>query len=56
MSPERAEEVCEKLGALDRVTPGWRTLRHENGTPMFSLDGTMLDDRGNRSIFDDVDQ
>lgn len=29
---------------------------HENGKPQFSPDGTMLDENGNRSIFDDVDE
>jgi hypothetical protein len=28
---------------------------HPNGAPMFAPDGTMLDDQGNRSVFDDVD-
>jgi hypothetical protein len=30
--------------------------KHPNGAPMYAPDGTMLDDRGNRSIFDDVDE
>lgn len=30
-------------------------MKHPNGAPMFSSDGTMLDEKGNRSIFDDVD-
>lgn len=31
--------------------------RHPNGAPKWSKDGEMLlDDKGNRSIFDDVDQ
>ena len=30
--------------------------RHPNGEPMFAKDGTMLDEKGNRSIFDDVDK
>lgn len=28
--------------------------KHPNGAPMYAPDGTMLDDQGNRSIFDDV--
>lgn len=32
------------------------SMKHLNGRPKFSLDGTMLDDNGNRSIFDDVDE
>lgn len=46
--PERPER--------DRRTPEEAVARHANGAPMFALDGTMLDDRGFRSIFDDVDQ
>lgn len=30
-------------------------MKHPNGAPVFAPDGTMLDDKGNRSIFDDVD-
>jgi len=30
--------------------------RHKNGAPMFTADGTMLDDQGNRSIFDDIEE
>ena len=29
--------------------------RHANGKPRYAPDGTMLDCRGNRSVFDDVD-
>lgn len=46
----------EKLARLDEATPGWRDLRLPNGLPQFSLDGTMLDETGNRSIFDDIDE
>lgn len=49
--------TAEKLARLDEFTPGWRELVHPNGAPMFNPDsGTMLDDAGNRSIFDDVDE
>lgn len=30
--------------------------RHANGAPKWAPDGTLLDDKGNRSIFDDVDR
>ena len=30
-------------------------MRHPNGAPKYAPDGTMLDEKGNRSIFDDVD-
>ena len=29
--------------------------KYPSGKPMFAPDGTLLDERGNRSIFDDVD-
>lgn len=29
--------------------------RHPNGQPKYAPDGTMLDNKGNRSIFDDID-
>lgn len=29
--------------------------KHANGAPMYAPDGTLLDDKGNRSIFDDID-
>lgn len=31
------------------------TMKWANGMPMFAPDGTMLNEKGNRSIFDDVD-
>lgn len=31
-------------------------MKHPNGKPMFAKDGMMLDDKGNRSIFDDIDE
>jgi len=43
-----------KLNAMDRDIPGWREMKHTNGAPKFSPTGTLLDDKGNRSIFDDV--
>jgi hypothetical protein len=30
--------------------------KYPNEKPMFAADGTMLDENGNRSIFDDVDE
>jgi hypothetical protein len=30
-------------------------ITHPNGAPKFAADGTMLDEAGNRSVFDDVD-
>lgn len=31
-------------------------LVHQNGMAKWSKDGTLLDDKGNRSVFDDVDK
>jgi hypothetical protein len=30
--------------------------RHPNSAPMWADDGILLDEQGNRSVFDDVDQ
>jgi hypothetical protein len=48
-------ETMEKRQRLDEHCPGWRTAKHENGMPQFSIDGTMMTAEGNRSIFDDLD-
>jgi hypothetical protein len=50
------DPMAEKRSRLDECVPGWRTRTHDNGARMFSDDGTMLDDAGNRSIFDDLDE
>lgn len=51
------EEIHKKISALDEYTPGWRELCYPNGNPKFSpRTGTMLNDDGTRSIFDDVDE
>ena len=41
---------------LDVRTDEQRAAKHPNGAPKWSPDGTLLDENGNRSIFDDVDQ
>lgn len=54
MTDEKNEN---KKGWMDQNMPGWRDLKHANGAPMYSAStGTLLDGRGNRSIFDDVDE
>lgn len=40
-----------KLVAADEAPP----THHANGAPMWAPDGTLLNDRGTRSIFDDLD-
>jgi hypothetical protein len=44
----------------DVISAVWQELcdvqnLHDNGSPKFATDGTLIDDRGNRSIFHDVD-
>lgn len=42
--------------AVRAAYEGQAAMKHDNGAPMFAPDGTMLDEKGNRSIFDDVDE
>ena len=53
---EEDAEITAKIKRLDASTPGWREMTHENGAPKFGGGGMMLDEFGNRSIFDDVDE
>jgi hypothetical protein len=48
------DELATKRKLMDQENPGWRDMRHANGALMFAPTGTMLDDKGNRSIFDDL--
>lgn len=48
--------MSEKTDRLDEAIPNWRDLTYANGQRQFSDDGTMLNERGDRSIFDDVDE
>lgn len=48
----------ETSSALRSVAIRVRTTAYEthaNGKPKWAPDGTLLDDKGNRSLFDDVD-
>ena len=48
--------ICS-TNALARASHVCPTPTHyPNGKPIFAKDGTMLDERGNRSIFDDIDK
>jgi hypothetical protein len=49
------KEAQATRSRLDQDLPRWREMLHENGNHKFAQDGTMLDDKGNRSIFDDLD-
>jgi hypothetical protein len=48
--PPNYGEAARDAYAIDAA------LRHSNGAPMYAPDGTLLDEKGNRSIFDDVDE
>lgn len=62
------EQIAETTGhsigtvksRLNRARVQLNLLRvravHPNGNPKFADDGTMLDEQGKRSIFDDVDE
>jgi hypothetical protein len=51
-----AEWIHHRLLQLGLEKPAPAIGTYPNGAPMYAADGTMLDDQGNRSIFDDVDQ
>lgn len=53
---ELKQKQAERQKKIDKLPEDWRTQTHPNGRPMWSPDGTLLDDKGNRSIFDDVDE
>lgn len=49
----------EKLAKQARAAaadPDWQTSRHPNGQRKWADDGTLLTERGTRSVFDDVDE
>lgn len=48
------QQKAIRFGYIDWLT-GESLHHYDNGAPMFTPDGTMLDANGNRSIFDDVD-
>lgn len=50
------EYFADKIRLLDQHIPGWRDLKHPGGQLKFSPEGTLLDENGDRSIFDDVDE
>ena len=54
---EQERDLAAKLTQMDIDMPGWRERKYANGAPMWSsTTGMMLNDRGTRSIFDDVDE
>ncbi|WP_457154332.1 primosomal protein N' family DNA-binding protein [Mesorhizobium sp. P5_C1] len=54
----KTESELAKVAILriDVRTDEQRAAKHPNGVQKWSPDGTLLDENGNRSIFDDVDQ
>lgn len=53
---DRSDLAKVAIARIDIRTDEQREERHSNGQHMWSPDGTLLDEHGNRSIFDDVDQ
>lgn len=49
------DEIAERIRLLDRISPDWREMRYPTGERKYADDGTMLNENGTRSIFDDVD-
>jgi cell fate regulator YaaT (PSP1 superfamily) len=54
-SSDKAQKAILRV-VEDLRTDEERQAKHSNGQPMFSEDRTMLDEKGNRAIFDDVDR
>lgn len=54
-APEKTLATARNISDAYRQAERFN-LKHENGAPMFAPSGMMLDDQGNRSIFDDIDQ
>jgi hypothetical protein len=50
------DEALEKQAQLDVAVPDWRTQAYASGARCYDGDGTLLDENGRRSIFDDVDE
>lgn len=54
MTEEQRDAVM--AGHIDFRGGVWTSLHHHTGgQPMFAASGMMLDEAGNRSIFDDID-
>ena len=57
MAEDKSLNIGTVKSRLNRARIALRSLViHPNGQPKFSPNGAMLDENGNRSIFDDVDQ
>jgi primosomal protein N' len=53
---DHSEVATASIARLDVRTDEQRAAKHPNGQHQWSPDGTLLDENGNRSIFDDVDR
>lgn len=53
---DEVEKLAKQARAAARAGPDWQLQRHPNGQRKWADDGTMLNDKGTRSIFDDVDE
>lgn len=52
----RAEKGIIRVLPPDVRTDEQKAAKHPNGKPMWGRTGMLLDDKGNRSVFDDVDE
>lgn len=52
---EMSREIAELIQPPTKLIRALSCYRHSNGNPVWADDGTMLDESGARSIFDDVD-
>jgi primosomal protein N' len=53
---DQSEAAKVTILRLDVRTDEQRQQKYPNGAHKWSPDGTLLDEHGNRSVFDDVDQ
>ena len=53
---DHSDAAKVSISRIDVRTDEQRQQKHPNGVHMWAPDGTMLDESGNRSISDDVDQ
>ncbi|RUW81525.1 hypothetical protein [Mesorhizobium sp. M2A.F.Ca.ET.067.02.1.1] len=53
---DQSDVATASIARLDVRSDEQRAAKHPNGRHQWSPDGTLLDENGNRSVFDDVDR